>query len=296
MISFRKKAYTLLVPLIGLLFIVYQSSLIVPEAHTALLVRINRLAASTQGRYLLFKPGLHFKIPFLMQDILLDRRVQTLTLKTTDTATSAKPTIEYYINWTISNPIRYYQHTKNNWQQVNLLISQQINSLLHTPNFSYYILHGSTTEINSAIAIANKQLKPFGINIVDIGLKQLLFSPEANAKLLKNMSTEQENHAIVLRANGKANAEMIRLNADNAANLILEKAQEQAAIIRAQGDAQAAELYNNAYRKNPKFAAFYLNLQAYQQGFNPAINNFLVLNSKKDLSDSHIYVNSEKQK
>ncbi|MGA7536151.1 MAG: hypothetical protein WBV88_02300, partial [Candidatus Rickettsiella isopodorum] len=93
-------------------------------------------------------------------------------------------------------------------------------------------------------------------------------------RLLNSMSTEQENSAITQRAEGKAHAELIRANADNSVSLILAKAKEEAAQIRAQGDAEAAKIYNKAYNKNPEFAAFYLNLQAYQQGFNqtPLLN------------------------
>jgi membrane protease subunit HflC len=119
---------------------------------------------------------------------------------------------------------------------------------------------------------------------VDIGFKQMQPSAAADAVLLNNMSSEQENMAMAQRANGKANAELIHLTADNSVSLILAKAEEEAAQIRAEGEAEAAKIYNLAYHKNPEFASFYLNLQAYQNGFTlSAKHNFLLLNAKSDL-------------
>lgn len=291
MIRIRKKIPYLFGFLVVLLLIVYQSAIIVPEGHSALLLQSNKLVRNTQGQHFVLKPGLHFKIPFLVQSLLLDHRLQTLTFKESAYSRLAGQPIavDYYANWRIDNPAAYYQHTQNNLSQANLLILKQITALFQdkqqasTP-FSERILHGSATQLNTVISTANKSLNAVGIRIVDIGFKQMQLSAEANAVLLNNMSTEQENMAVAQRANGKANAELIHVTADNSVSLLLAKAEEEAAKIRATGEAEAAKLYNQAYHKNPEFASFYLNLQAYQNGFTPSsMDNFLVLNAKNDL-------------
>lgn len=288
MIILRKKIHLLLGFLVCLLFILSQSVTIVPESYSGLLLSAEKLPNHAQDQDLVLKPGLHFKIPFLMQSILLDDRLQTVSFSETSDANSSqdKPiTIDYYANWRISDPVRYYEKTKNNLQQIKLLISQQISTLLNSKethlSFSQLILHGSATQIDSVLSTVNQQLKTAGIKLTNIGFKQLHLSADANVRLLNSMSIEQENIAIAQRAEGKANAELIRANADNSVNLILAKAKEEAAKIRGQGDAEAAKIYNQAYNKDPEFAAFYLNLEAYQQGLSPSsINNFLLLNTK----------------
>lgn len=290
MIILRKKIHLLLGFLVCLFFILYQSITIVPEGHRALLVSEEKLMSNGQESDSVLKPGLHFIIPFFMRPILLDNRLQTLIFsENSDEKNSPENpiTIDYFANWHISDPIRYYQQTKNNFQQIKLLIGQQLASLFNNKNtpipFSQLILQGTTTQQNSVLSAANKQLKTAGIQLTQIGFKQLHLSANANTRLLNSMSTEQENSAITQRAEGKAHAELIRANADNSVILILAKAKEEAAQIRAQGDAEAAKIYNKAYDKNPEFAAFYLNLQAYQQGFNQTpVNNFLLLNTKDE--------------
>ncbi|MGB8285934.1 MAG: protease modulator HflC [Candidatus Aquirickettsiella gammari] len=290
MIRIRKKIHLLLGFLVALLFIIYQSAIIVPEGHSALLLQSGRLVRNTHGQHAVLKPGLHFKIPFLVQSLRLDNRLQTLTFQESaySSLIAGKPiAVDYYANWRIANPATYYQYTKNNLPQVNLLIQQQITALFQDKRasvpFSELILHDST-QLNAAISSANKKLDAAGIRIVDIGFKQMQPSAAADAVLLNNMSSEQENMAMAQRANGKANAELIHLTADNSVSLILAKAEEEAAQIRAEGEAEAAKIYNLAYHKNPEFASFYLNLQAYQNGFTlSAKDNFLLLNAKSDL-------------
>ena len=299
MIILRKKIYLLLGFLVCLLFILYQSATIVPEGHSGLLLSAEKLTNNAQGQDLVLKPGLHFKIPFLMRQILLDNRLQTLLFSEVSDSNNLKNNpmnIDYYASWRIIDPVRYYEQTKNNLQEIKLLINQQISSLFHDkgthPSFIQLLLHGSPTQIASVLATANRQLKTAGIKVTSIGFKQLHLSADANIRLLNSMSSEQENIAIAQRAEGKANAELIRANADNSVSLILAKAKEEAAKIRAQGDANAAKIYNQAYTKNPEFAAFYLNLAAYQEGFNQssATNSFLLLNTKDEhlkLEKSH---------
>lgn len=275
MISLRNKVYLLLGLLICLLFIAYQSVIIVPEGHNGLTLSEEKSIHSDSN--LILKPGLHFIIPFFMRPILLDGRLQTLILSETSNESnnsSEQPiTIDYYANWRVNDPVRYYQQTKNNFQLVKLLINKQITALFNDKDvpisLSQLISHGSPAQIHTVLSMANKQLKTAGMQLIAIGFKQLHLSADSNARILNNMSIEQENNAAAQRALGKANAELIRTHADNAVRLILAKAREEAAKIRAQGDAEAAKIYTQAYNKNPEFAAFYLNLKAVsKQGYN----------------------------
>ncbi len=291
MISLRNKVYLLLGLLICLLFIAYQSVTIVPEGHNGLVLSEEKSIHPESNSIL--KPGLHFIIPFFTRPILLDSRLQTLILSETSNESnnsSEKPiTIDYFANWRVIDPVRYYQQTKNNFQLIKLLINKQITTLFNDKGvpmpFSQLILHGSPAQIHAVLSMANKQLKTAGIQLIAMGFKQLHLSADSNARILNNMSIEQENSAAAQRALGKANAELIRANVNSSVNLILSKAKEQAAKIRAQGDAEAAKIYNQAYNKNPEFAAFYLNLEtADQLGHNNSsfMNDFLSSNTKND--------------
>ena len=294
MISLRKnKVYLLLGLLICVLFIAYQSVIIVPEGHNGLVLSEEKSIHSESNSIL--KPGLHFIIPFFMKPILLDSRLQTLILSETSNESnnsSEQPiTIDYFANWRVNDPVRYYQQTKNNFQLIKLLINKQITTLFNDKDvpisFTQLILHGSPAQIHAILSMANKQLKTAGIQLIAMGFKQLHLSAGSNARILNNMSIEQENNAAAQRTLGKANAELIRANADSSVNLILAKAKEQAAKIRAQGDTEAAKIYNQAFNKNPEFAAFYLNLEtASKQGYNNS--SFIKVSLPSNTKDMNI--------
>ena len=46
--------------------------------------------------------------------------------------------------------------------------------------------------------------------------------------------------------------------------MILADADRQSQIIRGEGDARSAEIYANAYNKDPEFFAFYRSINAYR--------------------------------
>ncbi|WP_218814806.1 protease modulator HflC [Rickettsiella endosymbiont of Dermanyssus gallinae] len=279
----KNKIILILGFLIATLFLSYQSIYTVAEGHTALLEKAN-LANSQVG------PGLHFALPFFVRPEQIDLRLRSISFTKSNllTADGHPLLIDYYTKWKIIDPVLYYQQTHNDSQKTQQRLTQIINTLLQTEcarNTLNTIISNPNVSTQTVRAQANQQLQTLGISLVDIGFKSIDFPTEANNTLLENRRLEQAQIALEQRAMGKANAESIRLKADNDAALELAKATEEAAFIRGQGDAEAAKIYSAAYQKNPQFAAFYLNLEAYRKGFTQSStkNNFLVLNIKDGL-------------
>lgn len=292
----KNKIILILGFLICTLFIIYNSVYTVLEGHTAVLSRANTLAKTNP-----FGPGLHFKPPFFVQSVPIDMRLQSFSLKKANVlTTSGHPlVIDYYVKWQVTNPTLYYLKTGNNTQQTQQRLAQAINTLLQN-EYTHTTLNNTADNnppiLHTLLMQTNTKSKVFGITVVDIGFKSINIPAEADTSLIKNMRAEQTRIAIEQRAIGKANAISIREKADNQASLLLAKAKEKAAIIRGQGDAIASKIYSEAYRKNPQFAAFYLNLETYRKGFTQSSlsNNFLVLSTQngffsttKGLSQTH---------
>jgi modulator of FtsH protease HflC len=268
--------------LICTLFILYHSVYTVTEGQIALVSKKQHVI-SLQG------PGLHFKLPFA-QITPIDMRLQSFLFNKVNllTADGQALNVDYYANWRITQPALYYAKTQHETQKTQQRLTQTINTLLEKEyahnTFNSIMTNAQMSILNTVLTQANTQIKTLGIALVGIGFKSIDFPSEENTTLLKTQRTEQAQLALAQLAIGKANAENIRAKADNQAALLLAKTKEKAAIIRGQGDAQAAKIYSDAYHKNPQFASFYLNLEAYRQGFTQSStgNNFLVLNTKED--------------
>ena len=79
------------------------------------------------------------------------------------------------------------------------------------------------------------------------------------------MKAERARIAAERRAEGRANAVELRANADREVTVIEAEAYRDSEIIRGEGDALAAEIYANAYNRDPEFYAFYRSIDAYKK-------------------------------
>ena len=76
---------------------------------------------------------------------------------------------------------------------------------------------------------------------------------------------ERARVAAQRRAEGREIAEERKASADREQIVILADANRQSQIIRGEGDATAAQIYANAYNKDPEFYTFYRSIDAYRQ-------------------------------
>lgn len=266
------------------LFIIYSSLYTVPEGQTSVTYPNNLQSEKQPTALLLQGPGLHIKLPFLKQPTTIDMRLRSFSQKSTIlTADKQELLLNYYAKWRIVDPAAYYHKTHNDIQETQRQLTQTLNPLIEEQcaHNTLNRINNNPSLVNTILAQANTEMKTLGITLVDIGFTTIDFPKETETLLLKNMRTKQMQLALEQRAVGKAKADNIRNKADNQASLLLAKAKEEAAMIRGQGDAEAAKIYSAAYHKNPQFAAFFLNLEAYRKAFTEAstTNNFLILNS-----------------
>ncbi len=94
------------------------------------------------------------------------------------------------------------------------------------------------------------------------------------------------------RPQGFAASEKIRADAEKQRDIIVAEAYKEAQKLKGDGDAKAAEIYANAYGKNPEFYAFYRSVEAYKNSFKDK-SDVMVL---EPTSDFLKYFRSSKKK
>ncbi len=104
---------------------------------------------------------------------------------------------------------------------------------------------------------------------------------EVKNAVYAQMNEERARAAAELRAEGRAEAERIRAEADRERTIILADANRESEKIRGEGDALAAEIYANAYEKDPEFYAFYRSINAYKRSMGKS-NDLLVLDPNNE--------------
>ena len=81
------------------------------------------------------------------------------------------------------------------------------------------------------------------------------------------MSTERQQVANALRAEGQELAESVRAEAERESQVILAEAQREAQKVRGAGDSEVARISAAAYGQDAEFYAFYRSLEAYKASF-----------------------------
>jgi membrane protease subunit HflC len=110
-------------------------------------------------------------------------------------------------------------------------------------------------------------IKPFGIEVLDVRIKRVDFAAGITESVYRRMESERKRVANELRATGGAEAEQIKADADRQREIILAEAYRDAQRIKGEGDAKASALYAEAFGRDPQFAQFYRQLEAYRKSF-----------------------------
>ncbi|MDX1430703.1 MAG: protease modulator HflC, partial [Rhodothermales bacterium] len=251
--------------IVGLAFLlVGVSAFTVNERELAIKLRVGEIVKSD------YQPGLYWKIPiyetvrkFPARILRMDDAPQRVfTLERTAME------VDYFVEWRIVDPVNFYTSTTG---------SQQVaaNRLLEIVRNSIVTEFGRRS-VQEAISVERLELmadmletasvtaQGLGIEVVDFRVKQVEFVQVVRDSVYRQMSEERARVAAEIRAEGREAAELIKSTADKERTIILADAYREAQKIRGAGDARAAEIYANAYTKDPEFYAFYRSIDAYR--------------------------------
>jgi membrane protease subunit HflC len=279
----------LLIVVLGLASSIY----IVNEAERAVKLKFGEVVEAD------VPPGAHFKIPLVNQIRKFDGRIQTLNATPERFLTIEKKSliVDSYAKWRIKNVQKYYTTTNGEEMRANALLAQRINAGLRN-EFGALDMHevvsGKRDELMESLTtkINKVALAEFGIEVIDIRVKQVDLPKDVRQSVFDRMNTEREREAREHRSRGREMAEGIRASADREKVIIESEAYRDAEVIKGQGDAKAAEIYAKAYNKNAEFYSFWRSLAAYEESFKASDNLMLV----KPESDFFRYLKDKKGK
>ncbi|EQD61057.1 HflC protein [mine drainage metagenome] len=246
----------------------YNSMFTVRQDQSALLLQFGRIVRSD------YKPGLHFKLPFVQEDVKFDKRILTLNAQPERYFTAEKKVVnvDFYVKWRVANPALFYQSTAGSETQAEARLSPMVKDALRF-EFSALpldeLVSGGRNDVTKRVRdqANTSAMRTLGVRIVDVRIKQIDLPESVSESVFKRMSAERMSLANALRSSGEEAAAKIRADADKQAQVLVAQADSQASELRGQGDAQAAETYAKAYGQDPKFFVFYRSLEAYRRSF-----------------------------
>jgi membrane protease subunit HflC len=238
---------------------------IVDERQLAIKFRLGEIVSSD------YAPGLHFKAPWPINNVRkFDKRILTLDTQPERFLTNEKKnvSVNFFVKWRIKSPALFYTSFMGDERQAGLRLMQIIKNGLQL-EFDQRTIRQVVSDDRSLMMTnltnkGNEEVEQFGIEIVDVRIKQIELPPDVRTSVFQRMRAERERIAAEHRAQGEEAAKGIRAVAERERTVLLAEAERDAEMTRGEGDARATEIYGKAYEKNAEFYDFYRSMNAYR--------------------------------
>ncbi len=235
------------------------------------------------------EPGLHWKQPPPLQNVVfLDKRVQTLDSPETRpifTAEKKSLVIDWLVKWRIADPKQFIRNNGVDFRNLESRLSPVVQAAFNEEITKRDVRGVLATEREKVMNDVRNRLadeaKAFGIDIVDVRIKRVDFVADITDSVYRRMESERKQVANELRAQGTAEGEKIKADADRQREVIVAEAYRDAQKIRGEGDAKASAIYADAFGRDPQFAQFYRSLEAYRASFRSK-NDVMLIDSSSD--------------
>jgi len=238
---------------------------IVDERQLAIKFRLGEIVDSD------YAPGLHFKAPWPINNVRkFDKRILTLDTQPERFLTNEKKnvSVNFFVKWRIRKPELFYTSFMGDERQAGLRLMQIIKNGLQLEfdqrTIRQVVSDDRSQMMTNLTAKGNEEVEQFGIEIIDVRIKQIELPPDVRTSVFQRMRSERERIAAEHRAQGEEAAKGIRAVAERERTVLLAEAERDAEKSRGEGDARATEIYGKAYARNAEFYDFYRSMNAYR--------------------------------
>ena len=241
--------------------------------QTVFTVDVTKQAIITQfGEYMrtIEEPGLNFKIPFIQEVRLFEKRVLVSDAPPAEYLTLDKKrlVIDSYTRWRIINPLQFYKTVRNEpgaLARLDGIVFSELRTEMAAHTFREIIGAQREPIMETVAQRAGVIVGEFGIELIDVRIKRADLPQEVQASVYARMVAERERIAKLYRAEGEEQARIIRAEADKEVVIILADAYKVSKTLRGEGDAAATGIYAKAFEKDPEFYSFLRALEAYEK-------------------------------
>ncbi len=282
---------TSMITLVVLYIAVSSSTFIINEYQQALLLQFGKPVGGP-----IRDAGLHFKLPIVQVVKYFDKRILEWDGEPNQVPTKDKKyiRIDTTARWQIVDVLKFYQtvrnetgaqsrlddvidgETRNAIAKYNLvesvrnsndIMEKQVDSKATT------VLGKQTETKIEAIAYgrehlsqeifnkANKTVKQYGIELIDIKIKRVNYESTVRQKVYERMISERTRIAQQFKSTGLGAKSEILGKMDRELKRIESEAYRKAEEIKGSADAKAAKIYADAYNNNHEFYTFLKTLE-----------------------------------
>ena len=252
----------------------YASAFIVHQNKQALVLRFGN------PKQVIQEPGLHWKIPFVDTVDVFDKRILDLdtSAQELNAADQQRLIVDAFARYKIIDPLKFYQNVSNEervQQVLGPLVESEIRRVLGSATLYEIVKDKRESLMKQIAAQVNKEGRDYGVEVVDVRIKRADLPKDNLAKVFDRMKADRVREATELRAQGEAENNRIRANADRDVTVIKAEATKKSDQIRGEGEGERNRIFAEAFGRDPEFFRFYRSMQAYDQSFKAGDTRFV---------------------
>ncbi|QGG52690.1 protease modulator HflC [Lysinibacillus pakistanensis] len=221
------------------------------------------------------EPGLKMKVPFIQSVTRLPKNQMTYEISEEEINTKDKKRIiiDNYAVWRITDP-KLLISNAGTIEKVESRMEEFIYSVIRSElgrieytqiindeNSSRGSINDQVTERVNELLAKDK----YGIEVVDVRIRRIDLPTENEQAVFTNMISDRESIAQKYLSEGDAGKRRIEAQTDKKVQEMLAKAKKDAALIQAEGEAEAAKIYNKSFSQDPEFYSLYRTLESYKK-------------------------------
>jgi membrane protease subunit HflC len=242
--------------LAALVIAFFSSVIVVGETQQAVVIRTGE-PVRTYNRFLPNVPfgqtntGLRFRIPFIEQVQMIDKRVLDLDMERQEVLSSDQQRLQVdaYARFRIIDPVTMVENAgteENVILQLQPILGSVLRQELGRRTFASMLTAERGAAMTNIRTTLDRQARQYGAQVIDVRIKRADL-PEGTPldAAFRRMDTDRKQEAETIRARGARDAQIVRANAE----------------------AEAARIYSDAYGKDPEFYDFYRAMESYRRTF-----------------------------
>ena len=290
--------------LVGL-FLGGSSAYIVSEFNQAVITQFGEPVGDP-----ITEPGLHFKIPFIQTANMFEKRFLEW-----DGFPNQVPTrdrrfiwVDTYARWRITDPLLFFQRLRDergaqsrlddilDGETRNAVARHDLIEIVRTSNREPADATATgleEAEVLAPIATGREQITreileaaaaavgELGIELLDLQFKRINYIADVQQDVFARMIAERQRIAAEFRSEGQGESARIQGERERDLARIQSEAFRAAEEIRGTADAEAIDIYADAYNQDAAFYAFTKSLETYERTMDPG--TFLILGTDSQL-------------
>ena len=207
-------------------------------------------------------PGIKYKIPTINTVRYISKKLHLYDIPRSGVITKDKKSMiaDNYVTWRVIDPVKYIQTLNaveaRARERIEAAVYNAIKNVISSMTQDE-VIEARGGKLSTKIAEdSNSDIGMYGIMIVQTEMKALDLPDDNKSAVYERMISERQNIAASYTAEGNSEAQKIRNRTDREAAVKAAEAEQKAAVLIAEGEAQYMKILQTAY-DTPEKAEFY---------------------------------------